>query len=203
MSQGAGAGAAVLIAGVAAAVGAAAWFFNDRVDSSSSSSGDKKSTTTSGNGTDAKGASSNSDTNALLNLRGSTASASSKVLLTGGYLILEPAYSGLVLALDARFRTTLLQVTPTAASVLSLPPPTNHSATVIVYAPQRSAVPSRYELAWDPSLQSNDGSSGGWKLTSLVEGQEKNKFVEQAIVVSEQRARKRGVALHFRWTARC
>ena len=184
----------MLIAGVAAAVGAAAWFFSENSSSSSSSSGGEK-TSTSGSGTDAQASSANSGTNALLNLRGSTASASSKVLLTGGYLILEPAYSGLVLALDARFRTTLLQLTPTAASVLSLPPPTNHSATVIVYAPQRSAVPSRYELSWDPALQSNEASSGGWKITSLVQGQEKNKFVEQAIVVSGAQTRQRGVTM--------
>jgi phosphomevalonate kinase len=34
------------------------------------------------------------------------ASACSKVLLTGAYLIIDPAYSGLVLATDARFHTT-------------------------------------------------------------------------------------------------
>ena len=34
------------------------------------------------------------------------ASACSKVLLTGAYLIIDPKYSGLVLATDARFHTT-------------------------------------------------------------------------------------------------
>lgn len=34
------------------------------------------------------------------------AAACSKVLLTGAYLIIDPAYSGLVLATDARFHTT-------------------------------------------------------------------------------------------------
>ena len=34
------------------------------------------------------------------------ASACSKVLLTGAYLIIDPGYSGLVLATDARFHTT-------------------------------------------------------------------------------------------------
>ncbi len=34
-----------------------------------------------------------------------TASACSKVLLTGAYLIIDPLYSGLVLATDARFHT--------------------------------------------------------------------------------------------------
>ncbi len=33
------------------------------------------------------------------------ASACSKVLLTGAYLIIDPQYSGLVLATDARFET--------------------------------------------------------------------------------------------------
>ena len=33
------------------------------------------------------------------------ASACSKVLLTGAYLIIDPKYSGLVLATDARFHT--------------------------------------------------------------------------------------------------
>jgi phosphomevalonate kinase len=34
------------------------------------------------------------------------ASACSKVLITGAYLIIDPKYSGLVLATDARFHTT-------------------------------------------------------------------------------------------------
>jgi len=34
------------------------------------------------------------------------ASACSKVLLTGAYLIIDPKYSGLVLATDARFHST-------------------------------------------------------------------------------------------------
>jgi phosphomevalonate kinase len=33
------------------------------------------------------------------------ASACSKVLITGAYLIIDPLYSGLVLATDARFHT--------------------------------------------------------------------------------------------------
>jgi phosphomevalonate kinase len=34
-----------------------------------------------------------------------SASACSKVLLTGAYLIIDPLYSGLVLATDAKFHT--------------------------------------------------------------------------------------------------
>jgi phosphomevalonate kinase len=41
------------------------------------------------------------------------ASACSKVLLTGAYLIIDPAYSGLVLATDARFHTTSKLVSAT------------------------------------------------------------------------------------------
>lgn len=36
-----------------------------------------------------------------------SASASSKVLITGAYLILEPKYEGIVLALDAMFTTAI------------------------------------------------------------------------------------------------
>ena len=163
-----------LVAAAAGVVGAATWLLSADSGSGKPASDDEASTV---------GAASSSSTNATLQLRGSSASASSKVLLTGGYLILEPAFSGLVVALDARFRSTLLQLTPAACMTLGLSAATARSAPVIVYAPQRGAKPSRYELSWNP-LDSGEAGSGGWTIRATEPGQEKNKFVEQAIVVS-------------------
>lgn len=41
-------------------------------------------------------------------------SASGKVLLAGGYLVLDPAYSGLVVATDSRFYTVISPNAPDA-----------------------------------------------------------------------------------------
>lgn len=39
-----------------------------------------------------------------------TAFASSKVLITGAYLIIDPRNEGLVLSTDARFKTTIKEI---------------------------------------------------------------------------------------------
>jgi hypothetical protein len=174
---------AMTLAAVAGAVGAAAWLLLDPADEDKQRKQQQQQPRRrSLHGAAAPVAVRESS----LQLRGSTASASSKVLLTGGYLILEPEFSGLVLALDARFRTALLALTPAAARQLQLAPRTQNSAPILVYAPQRCDTPARYELSWVPSevADASGASSGGWKLRAAAVGQEKNKFVEQSIVVS-------------------
>lgn len=116
-------------------------------------------------------------------LRGSQGSASSKVLVTGGYLILEPAFSGLVLALDARFRAALLQLEPAHAAQLRLQPPSGTcSVPIVLFAPQRAAKAAHYELSWSEAADPEGLTAGGWTVRATEEGQEKNKFVEQTIV---------------------
>jgi phosphomevalonate kinase len=80
-----------------------------------------------------------------------TASAPGKVLITGGYLVLEPAFTGLVLTVSARFRTRVFSspIPQWAESLVS-----QSNMAVYVHTPQVSATPSRYEYLPDTaSLQ--------------------------------------------------
>ena len=124
--------------------------------------------------------SSSSSSSSSTTLSGTLASASSKVLLTGGYLILERDYPGLVLALSARFRTEIFSLPDerlfaqlglqTGAKDDSLCVP------VIVYAPQRSTIPLRFRLSYQ---------SDGAKFTlTRTQQQEVNRFVELTLLYS-------------------
>eukprot|EP00808_Paulinella_micropora_P026190 g1498.t1 len=114
----------------------------------------------------------------------SIASAGGKVLITGGYLILEPAYSGLVIAVTARFYSgvsllndKLVQQLGMPASLLSKSSTVSSSGpanfSVVVLAPQRSIQPSVYTASL-----SADGRSLNLKRES---GFEDNPFVEHSL----------------------
>jgi len=101
-------------------------------------------------------------------------SASSKVLLTGGYLVLDPAHSGLVAALSARFHTRIeaAEGQPNGSKC--------HvngciCAPVTIWAPQRSTRMSRYQLQWI-------SEQAAWSLQATDREQERNNFVEQSIL---------------------
>lgn len=71
-----------------------------------------------------------------------TVSAPGKVLLAGGYLVLDPAYRGLVVSTSSRFYTSVL--TPGGRNE----PP----GTIIVRSPQFLAAEWTYQLLADGSL---------------------------------------------------
>ncbi|KAJ9098228.1 hypothetical protein QFC21_004557 [Naganishia friedmannii] len=91
-------------------------------------------------------------------------SAPGKVLLTGGYLVLDPTYTGLVIATSSRFY-----------SVIRTRPATSHSTggKITVKAPQFNNATWEYTVSTqdgdDVTVQPIDSSSG------------KNKFVEIAL----------------------
>lgn len=64
-------------------------------------------------------------------------SSPGKVLLSGGYLVLDQTYSGTVLAVDTRFRSRIEQTCP---SLESNPP------VVLVHSPQISPTPLVLQL---------------------------------------------------------
>jgi hypothetical protein len=72
-----------------------------------------------------------------------TVSAPGKVLLTGGYLVLDPQYAGSVLSVSARFHSRIVTIVngpqPTAANTL----------LITVLSPQVSAEASEYLLSID------------------------------------------------------
>ncbi len=83
------------------------------------------------------------------------ASAPGKVLITGGYLVLEPRFTGLVLSVSARFYSRISSRTAVAAAAQSPCPDwaVGHLASgatkpgaidIWVHSPQVSASPSRY-----------------------------------------------------------
>jgi hypothetical protein len=51
------------------------------------------------------------------------AEAPGKVLVTGGYLVLDRAYTGVVLATDARFRVTVASPSPPAVADVAVVAP--------------------------------------------------------------------------------
>jgi phosphomevalonate kinase len=101
----------------------------------------------------------------------STCSASGKVLVTGGYVILEEEAGGLVLSVSSRFH----------ASVVTLPRQTqvqqqSLEVPVLVFTPQRTHRESVYSL----HLPGDDSEAAAVGL-SAVHLEEKNKFVELAL----------------------
>lgn len=64
-------------------------------------------------------------------------SAPGKVLIAGGYLVLDPAYSGIVVSTSSRFYTVIQ-------------PSTCGSNTIQVRSPQFNASTWTYSLSFDP-----------------------------------------------------
>lgn len=114
-------------------------------------------------------------------VRGERASASGKVLVIGGYLVLEPAYAGLVLGLSARFHSHIYNLATSNAARAQLGMGAvdlaARSVPLVVYAPQRSATALHYSLSWS-------ATGDEWTLTRVDANQEANKFVEFSVIYS-------------------
>lgn len=62
----------------------------------------------------------------VMSYKTTVVSAPGKVLIAGGYLVLDPAYPGLVIATDSRFYTVIQDSVPDSSS----------SSSIIVESPQ-------------------------------------------------------------------
>ncbi|KAH8696141.1 phosphomevalonate kinase [Talaromyces proteolyticus] len=122
-------------------------------------------------------------------------SAPGKVLLTGGYLVLDRKYSGTVFALDARIHAIVEQVhrdrPPTPSEPLAQPPDTAKEAVIedeeqdkkaLDGPPEESVVvrsPQFRDAVWEYAVQRcKDG--GGVKVSQRNDGP-KNPFVETSL----------------------
>ncbi len=72
-----------------------------------------------------------------------TVSAPGKVLVTGGYLVLDPQYAGSVLSVSARFHSRIV------TSVNDAQPTAANTVLITVLSPQVSAEASEYLLNLD------------------------------------------------------
>lgn len=96
--------------------------------------------------------------------RSTTVSAPGKVLIAGGYLVLDPDYEGTVLATSARFYTTV-------ETSVQVP-----AGRILVTSPQFD------QATWEYDVQLVETSSGSVMTTMPSCGSEKrNKFVEIAL----------------------
>lgn len=112
----------------------------------------------------------------------SRASASGKVLLTGGYLVLDPQYDGLVLSLSARFHSSVQHLSaPQAASAARAcsSPLGGSLLPVVVHAPQRCERATVYAL---------DADAAQPRLERRSENED-NRYVEYALAMSVMAAR--------------
>jgi phosphomevalonate kinase len=94
------------------------------------------------------------------NAASTTISAPGKVLVAGGYLVLDPSYSGLVIATSSRFYTTISTTKPNA----------NKQSSIKVSSPQFQAA------SWEYSFNTSSTKS----FVTPVSGGT-NKFVELAL----------------------
>ncbi|KAJ3768665.1 phosphomevalonate kinase [Lentinula raphanica] len=86
-------------------------------------------------------------------------SAPGKVLIAGGYLVLDPAYSGIVISTSSRFYTVIKPLTPPTAN------------TIRVRSPQFRDSTWTYSLSFDPLV----------KVHPDVNNTSENKFVHLAL----------------------
>ncbi|WFD23346.1 phosphomevalonate kinase [Malassezia equina] len=111
-----------------------------------------------------------------------TVSAPGKVLLAGGYLVLDPAYTGLVLATDARFYTTVATLSDASA------------LRIRVRSPQFQRATWEYDLLL-PSDDANKAPEAVAEEMRLVQHGEPNPFVALSLLYAVQLAlEKLGVA---------
>ncbi len=98
-----------------------------------------------------------------------TISAPGKVLVTGGYLVLDPAYTGTVLAASSRFYASVASIEAKAKDEASQP---TDSGKIVVSSPQFIGAEWTYKVTFDDAVdvQQTSSASGG-----------KNKFVELAL----------------------
>ena len=115
-----------------------------------------------------------------------TCSCSGKVLIAGGYLVLERPNVGLVLSVNARFYSSIAALTYNQLQQYVTPntsahddSPTNRYIPIIVYTPQRHGMtPTVYELYFDgPSYNISTIS-----LQQITSNTEHNVFVYNALL---------------------
>ena len=141
-----------------------------------------------------------------------TASAPGKVMVTGGYLVLDPAFSGLVLSLSARFHSTISRLQLAEYNALrarldpnhpdlafDLPSPSKdvvlvRQLPVVLHAPQRSERPTLYWLAVAVTVDSSAAVDATVlkaehircvRILRIVKGtahSEDNKYVEYSLL---------------------
>ncbi|KAK0226085.1 phosphomevalonate kinase [Armillaria fumosa] len=87
-------------------------------------------------------------------------SSPGKVLIAGGYLVLDPAYSGIVVSASSRFYTVITD---------------GHPSQIRVRSPQFHAATWTYHVSWSPSVQVDQAAYHHASRTST------NKFVYLAI----------------------
>lgn len=104
-----------------------------------------------------------------------TVSAPGKVLLAGGYLVLDPAYTGLVLATDARFYTSIAALPPTGA------------VRIRVRSPQFRHAVWEYDLLLPPTGTDKIPAVVAEEMR-LVQHSEPNMFVALSLLYSVQLA---------------
>ncbi|ORZ32040.1 ribosomal protein S5 domain 2-type protein [Catenaria anguillulae PL171] len=104
----------------------------------------------------------------------SIVSAPGKALIAGGYLVLDPAYSGLVLATSARFYAIVRPSTSTTALAAEI---NENALPIIVTSPQFPSDPPRHYLV---DLTGID-RPGGASFTFRSSPPAANKFIDNAL----------------------
>ena len=111
-----------------------------------------------------------------------TVSACGKVLLVGGYLVLESPNPGLVLAVDKRFYTTISNDSTTATTSTTTTTTTasnSCSTNIIVHSPQFHCT---WEYVWKQNSEGDQSQAGGI-LEPSVENPSLNPFVENSLTL--------------------
>ena len=124
-----------------------------------------------------------------------TVSAPGKILLAGGYLVLERPNAGLVIAADKRFYTTVESTTAAAtttaiettaiettdsSSSRSKDDKAQQPMTISVKSPQFHAT---WEYNWEPTTTTNNNNNNSWWLIPSSENESTNSFVEKTLRV--------------------
>ncbi|ORZ31351.1 ribosomal protein S5 domain 2-type protein [Catenaria anguillulae PL171] len=103
----------------------------------------------------------------------SIVSAPGKALIAGGYLVLDPAYSGLVLATSARFYVIVRPSTSTTA----LSAENENALPIIVTSPQFPSDPPRHYLVDITGIDRPGGASFTFRSSPAAA----NKFIDNAL----------------------
>ena len=99
-------------------------------------------------------------------LKRTTVSSPGKVLLAGGYLVLDPTHQGYVVSTSSRFYTSIASPSPSSSS-----PEQSTTATITVRSPQFIDAEWKYIVELD----------SGYVAEKVVGGGGKNKFVRIAV----------------------
>lgn len=112
--------------------------------------------------------------------RGVVASAPGKVLVTGGYLVLDRAFSGLVLGVSARFHSLVSSRLPAPLTGShqvrqGASPLQKGSLQLVLSAPQRQAEAVLYRLVPENACEFD------YSVQKISKDAESNKFVEMTV----------------------